>query len=152
MKLSGEFVFDGSQEEIWELMQDPEMLSTALPGTKSLNQVSEKEYEGEMNIRVGPVMGSFSGRVQISDEVPPDSLTLTVEGKGKAGFMNGSGQVQLTGQGDSKTLMKYEGEVQIGGKLASVGQRLIEMTSKSLVQQGLKTLNKNFLARKEGGS
>jgi len=59
VKLAGEYVFNGSREEVWELVRDPEVLATALPGTQSLNQVSENEYEGEMNVRVGPVAGVF---------------------------------------------------------------------------------------------
>lgn len=154
MKLQGEYVFNGPREEVWELVRDPEVLATALPGTKSLNQVNENEYEGEMNVRVGPVAGAFAGRVAVSNEVPPESYTLTVDGRGRPGFAKGSGDVQLIDQGDGTTLMKYEGEVQIGGRIASVGQRLIDTASKSMIRQGLEALNKALEARvaaKSGG-
>ena len=147
MKVAGEYVFNGPREKVWELVRDPEVLATALPGTQSLNQVSENEYEGEMHVRVGPVAGAFSGRVVASDEVPPESYTLSVEGKGAPGFAKGTGHVQLVDQGDGTTLMKYEGEVQIGGKIASVGQRLMDTASKSMIRQGLETLNKALEAR-----
>ena len=147
MKVEGEYVFNGPREQVWELVRDPEVLATALPGTQSLNQVSENEYEGEMHVRVGPVAGVFSGRVVASDEVPPESYTLTVEGKGGPGFAKGTGHVQLVDQGDGTTLMKYEGEVQIGGKVASVGQRLLDTASKSMLRQGLEALNKALEAR-----
>jgi len=148
MELKGEFVFDGSREEVWELVRDPEVLSTALPGTQSLNQVSESEYEGQMTMRVGPVSGIFAGKVVVSDEVPPESYTLAVEGRGAPGFAKGTGHVQLVDQGDGTTLMKYEGDVQIGGKLAGVGQRMLETVSKSMTRQGLETLNQALQARK----
>jgi carbon monoxide dehydrogenase subunit G len=154
VKIAGEYVFDGPREQVWELVRDPEVLATALPGTQSLNQVSENEYEGEMHVRVGPVAGVFSGRVVASDEVPPESYTLTVEGKGAPGFAKGTGHVQLVDQGDGTTLMKYEGEVQIGGRIASVGQRLMDSASKSMIRQGLEALNKALEARgaaKSGG-
>lgn len=154
MKLVGEYVFDGPREEVWKLVRDPEVLATALPGTERLNRVSENEYEGEMNVRVGPVVGVFSGRVVASDEVPPESYTLSVEGRGGPGFAKGTGHVQLIDQGDGTTLMKYEGEVQIGGKLASVGQRLLDTASKSMIRQGLEALNQALQARlsaKSGG-
>jgi carbon monoxide dehydrogenase subunit G len=154
MKLKGEYIFNGPREEVWELVRDPEVLATALPGTQSLNQVSENEYEGEMHVRVGPVAGVFSGRVVASDEVPPESYTLTVEGKGAPGFAKGTGNVQLVDQGDGTTLMKYEGEMQIGGRIASVGQRLMDSASRSMIRQGLETLNKALEARvaaKSGG-
>ena len=147
MKVAGEYVFKGPREQVWELVRDPEVLATALPGTQSLNQVSENEYEGEMHVRVGPVAGAFSGRVVASDEVPPESYTLSVEGKGAPGFAKGTGHVQLIDQGDGTTLMKYEGEVQIGGRIASVGQRLMDSASKSMIRQGLETLNKALETR-----
>jgi carbon monoxide dehydrogenase subunit G len=154
VKIAGEYVFNGPREKVWELVRDPEVLATALPGTQSLNQVSENEYEGEMHVRVGPVAGAFSGRVVASDEVPPESYTLMVEGKGAPGFAKGTGHVQLMDQGDGTTLMKYEGEMQIGGRIASVGQRLMDSASKSMIRQGLETLNKALEARvaaKSGG-
>jgi len=152
MKLAGEYIFDGPREQVWELVRDPEALASALPGAQSLNQVSENEYEGQMNVRVGPVAGVFSGRVVISDEVPPESYTLSVEGRGNPGFANGTGQVQLVDQGDGTTLMKYEGELQVGGRLASVGQRLIESVSKSMTRQGLESLNQALQVRMMAGT
>jgi len=148
MKLAGEFIFDGSREEVWELVRDPEVLATALPGAQSLNRVSDSEYEGQMSVRVGPVSGTFSGKVVVSDEVPPESYTLSVEGRGAPGFATGTGHVQLVDQGNDTTLMRYEGDVQLGGKLAGVGQRMLETVSKSMTRQGLETLNKALQARK----
>jgi carbon monoxide dehydrogenase subunit G len=150
MKLAGEYVFDGSREEVWDLVRDPEVLATALPGAQNLNKISESEYEGKMQLRVGPVSGVFSGKVVVSDEVPPKSYTLSVEGRGAPGFAKGTGDVQLTDRGDGTTLMQYEGEMQIGGKLAGVGQRMLETVSKSMTRQGLDTLNQALQARKRG--
>jgi carbon monoxide dehydrogenase subunit G len=147
VKVAGEYVFNGPREKVWELVRDPEVLATALPGTQNLTPVSENEYEGKMHVRVGPVAGVFSGRVVASDEVPPESYTLMVEGKGAPGFAKGTGHVQLIDQGDGTTLMKYEGDVQIGGRIASVGQRLIDTASKSMIRQGLEALNKALEAR-----
>lgn len=147
MKVEGEYVFNGPKEEVWKLVRDPDVLASALPGTKSLEQVGENEYEGEMNVRVGPVAGVFAGKLTVSNEQPPESCTLTVEGKGKPGFVNGSGIINLVEQGDGTTLMKYDGEVQIGGRIASVGQRMIDTTSKSMIRQGLETLNEALQAR-----
>ena len=150
MKLAGEFVFDGSREEVWDLVRDPEVLATALPGMQDLNKISESEYEGKMQLRVGPVSGVFSGKVVVSDEVPPESYTLSVEGRGAPGFAKGTGDVRLMDQGDGTTLMQYEGDMQIGGKLAGVGQRMLETVSKSMTRQGLETLNQALQARQQG--
>jgi hypothetical protein len=147
VKIEGEYMFEGTREQVWEVVRDPEVLATALPGTQSLEQVSENEYQGEMHVRIGPVAGLFSGLLVISDEVPPESLTMTVEGKGKPGFVKGTGSVQLISQEADKTLMQYHGDMQIGGRLASVGQRMMESVSKSLLKQGLDSLNQALLAR-----
>ncbi len=147
MKIDGEYLFKGPREEVWEILRDPEILATALPGTKSLDKVGENEYRGEMNVRVGPVGGLFSGHLVVSNEVPPSSLTLTVDGRGNPGFINGAGNVVLNDQGDGTTLMKYDGEMQIGGRLASVGQRLLDTASKSTIHQGLDALDMALQAR-----
>jgi hypothetical protein len=147
VKIEGEYMFEGTREQVWDVVRDPEVLATALPGTQSLEQVSENEYQGEMHVRIGPVAGLFSGLLVISDEVPPESLTMTVEGKGKPGFVKGTGSVQLIPQEADKTLMQYHGDMQIGGRLASVGQRMMESVSKSLLKQGLDSLNQALLAR-----
>ena len=83
MKLDGEYIFDGPREEVWAIVRDPDVLVTALPGTQSLEQVSENEYAGKMHIRIGPVSGVFAGKLVVSDEVPPESYTLSVEGRGQ---------------------------------------------------------------------
>lgn len=147
MKLEGNYVFDGPREEVWKLVRDPEVLATALPGTQSLEQVSENEYAGQMNVRIGPVAGVFDGKIVVSDEVPPESYTLAVDGRGAPGFASGVGHVTLVDNGDGTTLMQYEGDMQVGGRLASVGQRLIDTASKSMVRQGLDSLNNALRAR-----
>lgn len=147
MKIEGEFLFNGPREDVWDIVRDPQVLATALPGTKSLDKVGENEYAGEMNVRVGPVAGLFSGRLVVSNELPPESCTLTVDGRGSPGFLSGTGNVYLYDQANNTTLMKYDGEVQIGGRLASVGQRLLDTASKSMIRQGLEALNLALQAR-----
>jgi carbon monoxide dehydrogenase subunit G len=147
VKIDGEYLFKGPREEVWEILRDPVVLATALPGTKSLDKVGENEYRGEMNVKVGPVGGLFSGHLVVSNEVPPSSLTLTVDGRGNPGFINGAGNIVLNDQGNETTLMKYDGDVQIGGRLASVGQRLLDTASKSTIHQGLEALDMALQAR-----
>lgn len=148
MKIEGEHLFNGSRDEVWALVRDPEVLASLLPGTTDLKQLSESEYEGSITLRIGPVTGAFSGKIIVEDENPPESCSLVAEGEGKPGFFKGTGDVELLEQ-DGGTLMKYAGEIQIGGKLAGVGQRLIDMTSKSMIKQGMKSLDK-VLAERTG--
>ena len=147
MRIEGQYTFDGPREILWELVRDPKVLSTCLPGTQSMRQVGEHEYEGEIGIRVGPISGSFAGQLSVTNEVPPASCTLTVEGKGKVGFLKGVGNIDMTDQGQGKTLMKYTGEVQIGGKVASVGQRLFDSVSRGMIDQAMGKLNEALKAR-----
>ncbi len=150
MKLAGEYLFDGPRDVVWELVRDPDVLATALPGTQSLEKVEENVYEGKMNVRIGPVTGLFSGRLVVSNEVPPESYTLTVEGKGAPGFGKGSGDCKLIEQEDGRTLMTYEGELQVGGTIANVGQRLIETVANSMAKQAFESLNRSLQARLKG--
>lgn len=147
MKLEGDYLFNGPREEVWAMVRDPDVLASCLPGTTSLKQISPNEYEGGINIRIGPVSGSFAGKLTVSNEVPPESCTLTVEGKGAAGFAKGVGNVVLEEKGPDKTLLKYTGELAIGGKLAAIGQRLIESVGKSMINKGFETLDKTLQQR-----
>lgn len=147
MKLEGEYTFDGPREEVWKMLRDPNVLVTALPGTKNLKQISETKYEGELQVQLGPIVGSFGGKLTLSNERPPESLTLTVEGNGKIGFVKGSGDVVFINQDNARTLVQYKGEIQIGGRVASVGQRLFDTVSKSMIAQGFDKLNKDLQNR-----
>ena len=151
MKIAGEYVFEGPREEVWNLVRDPEVLATALPGTQSLEKVSDNEYQGKMHVRIGPVSGAFTGKILVADEVPPESYVLTVDGRGAPGFAKGTGAVLLRDLGNGTTHMAYEGEMQVGGRLANVGQRLLDTASKSMIRQGLEALNSALVARLVGG-
>jgi carbon monoxide dehydrogenase subunit G len=148
MKIEGEYTFDSPRDEVWKVVRDPEALAKCVPGIQSVTKVNDQEFKGEIAVRIGPLSGTFGGRVMVSNEVPPVSCTLTVEGTGKIGFLKGSGEVMLSEQPDGKTLMKYSGEAQIGGKVASVGQRLFDSVSKGMIKQGLDKLNEILKERR----
>lgn len=149
MNIEGEYVFDGPRTEVWKLVRDPQVLMQCLPGTQRVQKISDNEFRGEIVLRIGPFSGTFAGCVMVSDEIPPEACKLTVEGSGKLGFLKGSGQVIMKELDGQKTLMHYTGEVQIGGNIASVGQRLFDMVSKSMVKQGLDKLNEILKANRE---
>ncbi len=147
MKVEGEHIFKGTQKQVWELFRDTDVMAAALPGAEKMEAVGENVYEAVMNVRVGPVAGKFSGNLVISNENFPETYTMTVDGRGKPGFLKGVGDVILSDQGDGSTLMKYTGEVQVGGKLAGVGQRLIDTVSKSIINQAFDTLDRVLVER-----
>lgn len=147
VKLEGSYEFEAPQEVVWEAVQEPHVLSRVLPGCERLEQTAENEYEGEINIRVGPVQGTFQGSVKLSDVQPPTSYHLALEGQGRPGYVQGAGALRLESNGDASTTLHYTGEAQLSGRIASVGQRLIDSTARSLTRQGLESLDRIIQAR-----
>lgn len=148
MQIQGTHTFKAPQQIVWDALQDPTLLSMALPGGEQLVKLNENEYKAAMNVRVGPVQGKFEGKIELTDINAPTSYRMKVSGQGSPGFVNGEGNVQLEGS-DAETIMHYTGDVQVGGKIAGVGQRLIDSTAKSIIRQGLAALDIQIQARAE---
>lgn len=147
MIIAGEHTFNGPREVVYEMFNDPNALATAVPGMQKLVKIDETHYEGAIHLRIGPISATFSGILGLTDENPPESCTLNIEGKGVAGFAKGVGKVKFTDLGDNKTLLNYSGDVNIGGTLASVGQRMIDSVAKSMIKSGLEKLEKTLEER-----
>jgi carbon monoxide dehydrogenase subunit G len=146
MKVEGSYTFDAPRDEVWEAMLDPDVLAKALPGCEKMEQTGENEYAAVMNVMVGPVQGRFNGNVRLSDLNPPESYSMSVDGQGGPGFVKGEGHVTLEAQ-NGTTAMRYTGDAQVGGRIASVGQRLLDSSVKSLTRQGLDSINSHIQAR-----
>lgn len=150
MKVAGTFTFDAPLDVVWEGLQDPEVLAATLPGCEKLERVGENEYEGLLNIKVGPVQGKFQGKVGLTQIDPPNGYTMQVDGRGAPGFVKASAEIRLTAAGD-KTALGYDGDAQIGGRIASVGQRLLDSSAKAIIQQSLEGLD-GVLRTRAGGA
>ncbi|HEY1857746.1 CoxG family protein [Acidocella sp.] len=125
MNLEGEYRIPAPPQRVWEALNDPAVLQVSLPGCKTLEQTGDAEFTATVTAKIGPVSATFKGKVELSDLDPPHGYTLSGRGQGgPAGFAKGSAQVRLTPDGDG-TILRYRCEVDIGGKLASVGSRLI---------------------------
>lgn len=146
MQLKGTYTFQAPREAVWSALMDPTVLAQALPGGEQLEQVGDNEYRAAMNVRVGPVQGRFDGKVELTEIQPIEGYRMKVNGSGSAGFVNGEGAITLAAD-DATTIMRYEGDVQVGGRIASVGQRLIDSTAKSVIKQGLKVLDDQIQIR-----
>ena len=120
-----------------------------MPGCESLDLIGDHEYAMRMKMVLASISGLFDGKVRISDPAPPDSFRLLVEGSGKIGFMKGEGLLSLSGV-DSVTDVRYDGDVQVGGTIASVGQRLIDMTAKMMIKRFFDKLGKELSATATG--
>jgi carbon monoxide dehydrogenase subunit G len=126
MKLADQCILPASPEAVWRALNDPVVLEACLPGCKSLTMLDERRFESIVQIRVGPMAPTFKSNVELSDLDPPRGYTITGTGSaGAVGFAKLTAKVQLEPQGEA-TALAYDADVEIGGKLMSVGSRLIQ--------------------------
>jgi carbon monoxide dehydrogenase subunit G len=140
VKIEGNYTFQAPRGMVFGLLQDPEVLAKIIPGCEELTKTAENEYEAALEISIGPIKGKFKGKVIISDLNDPESYTMEVSGNGAPGFVKGTGHVMLA-EAEQNTLMSYQGDAMVGGKIASVGQRLVESAAKALIKQSLEGVN-----------
>ncbi len=146
MKIEGSYPFAAPRDVLWPMLLDPTVLANIMPGCEKLETVEENQYQGVLKIKVGPVQGKFQGDVVLSDINSPESYNITVNGRGAPGFVKGTGSLQLEADGDMTTL-HYSGDAQVGGRLASVGQRLLDTSANAIIRQSLEALGQQVQAR-----
>lgn len=140
IRINGEHIVPGPRERVYALLQDPDFLAQAIPGVKNLQRVDDTSYEAELTLGVGPIRGTFQGRVRLADQNPPESFSLHLEGQGSVGFVKGVGRITLE-EVPEGTRLVYEGESEAGGRIAQVGQRLIQSVARKMISDGLKKLD-----------
>jgi uncharacterized protein len=148
MKLAGDYLFVASVQEVWDALFDPEVLAAVLPGCEKLELVDGR-YVGEMKIKIGPVQGTFTGKVDLQDKVEPESYKMIIDGRGGPGFVQATATVALEPDGDGRTRIRYDADAKIGGKIATVGQRLVDASARAIVKQSLEALHENIKIRAE---
>ncbi len=132
MDMTGTQHIDAPRDVVWVALNDVEVLRQSIPGCQSIEKISDTEMNAKVTLKVGPVKATFTGKVVLSDLDPPSGYTITGEGSGgAAGFAKGSAVVRLVEEAGATTL-NYEVKAQIGGKLAQLGSRLIDATSRKL--------------------
>ena len=125
MDINGEFEIPASRQRVWEALNDPEVLAQCIPGCESIERESDTEMLAKMKAKIGPVKARFESHIRLSNLKPPESYTISGEGKGgPAGFGKGSADVTLT-ETDGITILHYIATLQVGGKLAQIGSRLV---------------------------
>jgi carbon monoxide dehydrogenase subunit G len=145
VKLVGDYKFEAPIADVWKALLDPVVLAAVMPGCEKLELVDDT-YVGDLNIKVGPVQGLFHGKVNLSDVEEERGYTMKVDGRGAPGFVKATAAVKLTPEGD-ETKMEYDADAQVGGRIASVGQRLIDASAKAIIKESLEGLNANVKAR-----
>src|SRR2546428_3670662 len=134
MKLEGSYDVKAPRQKVWGAFLDPETLRKAIPGCEKLEAVGNDEYKATMKIGVAAVKGTFEGKVRITEQKPPESYRLAVEGSGAPGFVRGDTVITLA-DSNGGTRLSYTADGQIGGLIAGVGQRMIGGVSKMMADQ-----------------
>ena len=134
MKLEGTYELHAPRERVYQSLINADVLQRCIPGCERLEKTADNAYSVTIRTGVGSIKGIFNGTVKLEDMRPPEHYRIVVEGKGTPGFLKGSGDLDLEAQGDA-TSIKYVGDVQVGGTIASVGQRMIQATAKMMATQ-----------------
>jgi len=139
MKIEGTYTIKAPREQLWRMMIDPAVLQRCVPGCEALEAVEDGSYKMLMKAGIGPIKGSFTGKIRLDELREPEHYKMIVEGNGKVGFVKGAGTLELVTQHE-ETVINYAGDVSVGGTLASIGQRMIQASAKMLAGQFFKAL------------
>lgn len=134
MDVVGNYSFPAPAARVWEVLLDPDILGRCMPGCEQLTSLGNDQYQATMAVGVGSITATFTARITIADQTPMSSYRLIVEGQGSPGFVRGEAFVTLEDQGN-ETLVKVEGEAQVGGTIARVGQRLLGSVNKAMMDR-----------------
>jgi len=140
MIIEGAQVFQASPEAVWNFLMDADVLARVMPGTRELKQVGDGRYSGKMAVTLGPITAAeFALDINLSDVERPRRYVMNVDASGKVGFTRGQARVLLEPV-NSHTRMDYHADLQMGGKIASVGQRLLDLVSRTMLKNGMEAL------------
>lgn len=145
MKIEGVHVVNSRRDDLWQLMIDPEILRRAVPGCQALEAAEDGGYSITLKAGVGAIKGVFTGTIKLEDLREPEHYRIVVDAKGTVGFVKGTGDLDLISQGEETTI-KYSGDVSIGGTIASVGQRMVQSSSKMMASQFFTALEAEAIA------
>jgi carbon monoxide dehydrogenase subunit G len=140
MIIEGAQVFQAVPETVWNFLMDAEVLARVMPGTRELKQVGDGRYSGKMAVTLGPITAAeFALDINLSDVERPRRYVMNVDASGKLGFTRGQARVLLESESNG-TRMDYRADLQMGGKIASVGQRLLDLVSRTMLKNGMEAL------------
>jgi carbon monoxide dehydrogenase subunit G len=143
MHLNGTYTFNAPRQQVWDTIQNPNVIATCMPGCERFETVGEDRHEATMKIAVGPIKGTFSGKIYLHDRTQPESYFMDVEGGGGPGHVKGGGRLDLREEG-ARTVVSYDGDAHVTGKIAAVGQRLLGVSAKQMINQFFKCMERRL--------
>lgn len=143
MRLEGNYKFDADQAQVWKAFTDPRCLEKAIPGCEHLTEYEPNKYDASLKIGIAAIKGTYTGKFEIVDANPPQECRLVGEGSGTPGFVKCETIIRLTTE-EGSTVVNYFGDVQIGGLIAGIGQRMIGGIAKMLLNQFFKKMSKEL--------
>ena len=149
VELEGTYEIAAPRELVWEMVLDPDVLARVMPGCEKLERTGEDEYKGKLRIKVGPVDGVYQGTLKLSQLRPLEGFRLAVNGRGSSGNIRGEGDLQLGLAENGTTLLRYQGQGEVSGRMATVGQRLTQSSARAITKQCLINLDRQVKARME---
>jgi uncharacterized protein len=145
MQITASYTFDAPATKVWDTLMDTAAVCSCLPGCRELRPLGGEKYDAELSVAVSAITGTFKGTIALEDQVPPRSYKMVVEGSGGAGFVRGHSTITLTEEG-AKTTLAVAGDVQVGGAVARVGQRLLSGVSKMMMDRFFECLRQKVSA------
>jgi carbon monoxide dehydrogenase subunit G len=150
MILQGTHLLSGTPEAVWPFLLDAEVIGSAMPGTEELVREAPERYRGRMRVTIGPITAAqFDLEIRVLEQEPPRRLVLGIDAKGRFGFSRGAARVELA-PAVGGTAMHYHADLAIGGKIASVGQRLLDVVGRAMLRSGLAALARELERRLVG--
>ncbi len=143
MKVEGSYTFEAPRDRVWSTLLSPQSLQSCIPGCETMTTTGEDQYEAVMKVGVAAIRGTYKGKVRITDKQEPDRYKLLVEGSGGPGFVRGEALIELVDQGETTTV-NVQGDGQVGGTVAGVGQRMLGGVAKMLMGQFFECLKKQL--------
>ena len=144
MKLTGKHIVNAVSLKVWEVLMDTQSLAKVVPGISSLEKLTDNSFKSTLNIKLGPVSGSFSGNLQLEDIIEQKSFTLKAKQNSKIGNANATIKIELASVDEVQTAISFDGDAQLSGLLASMGQRIIGGVSQTLTKQFFSNLEKEL--------
>ncbi|MGH7782960.1 MAG: CoxG family protein [Candidatus Binatia bacterium] len=139
MKIDGSYTFNAPREKVWEVLLDPKVMAQCMPGCEGLNEVGPDRYEATMKVGIAAVKGTYKGKVAIKEKQAPSHYVLSGSGSGGPGFIQGDVAIDLEAL-NGQTILKYGADAQVGGLIASIGQRMLGGVAKMMVDQFFKKM------------